>query len=222
MPQKTFLNLSETRQKEIIDTCLREFALRNYNEVSLSKIIAKLGLAKGSFYRYFESKSDLYEYLIEYAKKLNIGLFEMTLQNPGDDIFEAWSRFYFRAAMLDNDNPAFGGFGYKVFQEKDNVVLGNVPLKSKRRGLDVLRKLFVEQKKKGNIRDDLDVDRMIYTLLQVQEGVTDYLALKYKIDFEKNIAKGKPLFSIPEDVLQKELAGFARILREGMGANKED
>lgn len=220
MPQKTFMNLSKERQKEIMDTCLKEFALHNYNEVSLSKIIAKLGLAKGSFYRYFESKRELYEYLVEYAKELNVGLFEKTLQDPGDDILSAWSRFYLHAAKLDNEDPAFGGFGYKVSQERDNVVLGNVALKSKMRGLEVLKELFVEQQKKGNIRDDLDVDQMIYTLLQVQEGVMDYLALKYKIDFKKNIAKGKPLFSIPEELLQKELAGFARILREGIGMER--
>ena len=220
MPLKTFMNLDEKRQKEIIDTCLKEFALRPYNEVSLSRIIQKLGLAKGSFYRYFPSKRDLYEYLIEYAKKLNVGLFEKTLKDPGDDILEAWSRFYAGAAKLDNEYPVFGGFGYRLSQERDNVVLGDVALKSKMQGLKVLRGLFEDQQKKGNIRRDLDVDQMIYTLMQVQEGVMDYLALKYKVDYKKNIAKGKPLFSIPEDVLKKELAGFARILREGMGAER--
>ena len=214
------MNLDEKRQKEIIDTCLKEFSLRNYNEVSLSKIIEKLGVAKGSFYRYFESKRDLYEYLIEYAKELNIGLFEKTLQDPGDDILDAWSRFYSQAAKLDNEYPVFGGFGYKVSQERDNVVLGDVALKSKMKGLKVLRGIFEEQQKKGNIRKDLDVDQMIYSLLQVQEGVMDYLALKYKIDFKKNITNGKPLFSIPEETLQKELDGFARILREGIGMER--
>ena len=220
MPLQTFMNLDEKRQKEIIDTCLKEFALRDYNKVSLSKIIAKLGLAKGSFYRYFQSKRDLYEYLIEYAKKLNIGLFEQTLKTPGDDIFEAWSRFYAEAARLDNEYPVFGAFGYKVSQERDNVVLGDVALRSKMQGLKVLRKLFKEQQKKGTIREDLDIDQMIYTLLQIQEGVMDYLALKYKIDFRKNIAAGKPLFSLTEDVLKKELTGFARILREGIGSTR--
>jgi hypothetical protein len=48
----------------------------------------------------------------------------------------------------------------------------------------------------------------------------DYLALKYKIDYKKNIKKGKPLFPIPEDALKKELEGFARILREGIGIKR--
>jgi TetR/AcrR family transcriptional regulator len=220
MPLKTFSNLSQERQKEIIDTCLMEFALRDYNEVSLSKIIAKLGLAKGSFYRYFESKRGLYAYLIEYAKELNAGLFEKTLKNCKGDILGAWVKFYLQAALLDNKYPVFGAFGYKVSQERNNVVLGNVALKSKVEGIKILRKLFEQEQKKGNIRTDLDIDQMIYTLIQVQEGVMDYLALKYRIDFKKNVEKGKPLFSIPEEALQKELEGFARILQEGIGKEK--
>jgi TetR/AcrR family transcriptional regulator len=220
MPLKTFMNLSPERQKEIIDTCLKEFALHDYRDVSLSKIIAKLGLAKGSFYRYFESKRDLYEYLIEYAKTLNVGLFEKTLLDCKSDILGAWVEFYLQAALLDNRYPVFGAFGYKVSQERDNVVLGNVALKSKVQGLKVLRELFEKEQKKGNIRNDLDIDQMIYTLIQVQEGVMDYLALKYKIDFKKNIEKGKPLFSIPKKAIKEELKGFARILKEGIGKEK--
>ena len=220
MPLKTFMNLDEKRQKEIIDTCLKEFALRPYNEVSLSKIIEKLGLAKGSFYRYFRSKRHLYEFLIDYAKKLNLGLFEKTLKDPADDILEAWALFYLRAARLDNQYPVFGGFGYRLSQERDNVVLGDVAFKSKMQGLKVLKEIFEEQQKKGYIREDLPMDQMIYTLLQVQEGVMDYLSLKYKIDYKKNISKGKPLFSVPEEILKKELAGFARILREGIGVKR--
>ena len=220
MPLKTFTNLSPERKKEIIDTCLKEFALHDYRDVSLSKIIAKLGLAKGSFYRYFESKRDLYEYLIEYAKKLNAGLFEKTFLDCKGDILVAWVEFYLQAALLDNRYPVFGAFGYKVSQERDNVVLGNVALKSKVQGLKVLRELFKKEQKKGSIRKDQDVDQMIYTLIHVQEGVMEYLALKYKIDFKKNIEKGRPLFSIPEEAIKKELKGFARILQEGMGKEK--
>ena len=38
--------------------------------------------------------------------------------------------------------------------------------------------------------------------------------------FKKNIEKGEPLFSIPEDLLQKELEGFIQILQEGIGQKR--
>ena len=66
---RTFINLSPERQKEIIENSLKEFALNEYQTASISNIVTDLGIAKGSFYRYFESKKDLYFYLIDYCIK---------------------------------------------------------------------------------------------------------------------------------------------------------
>lgn len=51
MPLKTFENLPPERKKEIINAGLEEFSLHDFRSASLSKIIEKLGIAKGSFYR---------------------------------------------------------------------------------------------------------------------------------------------------------------------------
>ena len=60
---KTFKNLPPERQEEIILVSLEEFALHEYETASLSAIISKLDLAKGSFYRYFENKHRLLIYI---------------------------------------------------------------------------------------------------------------------------------------------------------------
>ena len=65
--RKTFINLDEETRKRIIDTAFLEFTMNDYKNASLSAIIKNLGLAKGSFYRYFSSKKDLYLYLVEYS-----------------------------------------------------------------------------------------------------------------------------------------------------------
>lgn len=215
MPLKTFFNLTEERRKEIVDVSLEEFSFHDYQEASLTRIIKKLGLAKGSFYRYFESKKDLYEYLINYAKDHNQNLFNQFFADPGDDILDSWVKFYLAAAKLDNEYPLFSYFGYKVFQERNNVILGNVALKSKITGIKMLKKYFRQQQTKGEYRTDIDLDLMIFTLLQINEGFLDYLTIKYKIDFQENIKNRKPLFPISEKKLKKELGDFARILREG-------
>ena len=221
MPLKTFFNLKEERQKEIIDVCLEAFAFNDYPDVSLTDIIQKLGLAKGSFYRYFESKRDLYEYLIEYDKQFNRGLFESIFKEPLDDIFDAWVRFFLAAARLDNEYPVLGAFGQKISQERNNIVMGNVILSSKKKGIQILKKFFSAQQKEGKIRQDLDIGLMIYSLLHLQFGIMDYLAIKYNIDFDKNVKQGKPLFPLSEKKLKKELNQFADIMRRGIGRMNE-
>jgi TetR/AcrR family transcriptional regulator len=62
---KTFNNLTLKRREEIITACLEEFPLHEYETASLSNIVNMLGLAKGSFYRYFENKQSLYFFLLD-------------------------------------------------------------------------------------------------------------------------------------------------------------
>jgi TetR/AcrR family transcriptional regulator len=220
MPLRTFHNLKPERQREIVDACLEEFVLNGYQGASLTRIIQKLGLAKGSFYRYFESKEKLYAYLIELGKRNTQILFEEAFKEPVDDILDAWVRFYLACARQDNADPLLGYFGYVVYIDRANIILGDVPLKSKARGLEFLKNLFKTQQDRGRIRTDVDLDVLIYTLLQVQEGFLDYLTLKYKIDFAKNVKKRRALFPIPEKVLEEELRQFSEVLRHGLFRNE--
>jgi AcrR family transcriptional regulator len=220
MPLKTFLNLTQKRQKEIIDVCLEEFAFNDYNDASLNRIIKKSGVAKGSFYRYFKSKKDVYEYLIEYGKRLNINLFNQAFEKQVDkykDILEAWVAFYLSAVKLDNKYPLFSYFGFKVSQERNNAILGDIVIRGKKLGIEMLRDKFRSQQKKGKIRDDMDTDLLIYILLQIQSGFLDYLSIKYSIDFKKNVKERKPLFTITDEKIGEELNKFAKVLREGIG-----
>jgi len=52
------------RGPHILDTAARLFAQRHYHEVRMDDIALKAGVAKGTLYRYFEDKEDLYLALI--------------------------------------------------------------------------------------------------------------------------------------------------------------
>ncbi len=220
MPLMTFLNLKKSRQKEIIDVCLEEFTSNDYAKASINRIIKKLGIAKGSFYRYFENKEDLYRYLVEYGKKLNIDLFNKVFEEDIEnyqDIFDGWVNFYLAAIRLDNQYPLYSYFGYKFSQERDNQIFGDIVLKGRAMGIKLLKDKFRQQQNKGSIRKDLDLDMMIFTLLQIQSGFLDYLSIKYGIDFKENVTKKNSLFTLPEEKIKEELEAFAKVLREGMG-----
>ena len=64
MPKETFFNLPEAKRQRIIDLALAEFAEKDYDTASISRIVSQAGIAKGSFYQYFENKEDLYTYLL--------------------------------------------------------------------------------------------------------------------------------------------------------------
>ncbi len=89
MPKQTFLNLPKEKQSAFIEIALLEFANNDYNTASISKIVEKAGIAKGSVYQYFEDKQDLFMYLVDVSNQTLLG-FVTTTQPPipPDGFFE--------------------------------------------------------------------------------------------------------------------------------------
>jgi AcrR family transcriptional regulator len=55
----------ESRRAEILDTALRVFGRKGYHHTRISDVIAEAGIARGTFYLYFESKSAIFLELLD-------------------------------------------------------------------------------------------------------------------------------------------------------------
>lgn len=89
MPKQTFLNLPDEKRKALLEIALDEFANNDYNTASVSKIVEKAGIAKGSVYQYFEDKQDLFLYLLDYANQEMLSAIQGTPPpDPNADFFE--------------------------------------------------------------------------------------------------------------------------------------
>jgi AcrR family transcriptional regulator len=88
MPKPTFANLPAAKRQAIIDIAIEEFAAHPYATASVSRIVARAGIAKGSIYQYFENKQDFYLYLLEYAAQAQLALLaELTPPDAGQGFF---------------------------------------------------------------------------------------------------------------------------------------
>ena len=65
MPMKLFTELDSEKQERILDAALKEFAEYGYENGSTNRIVKNCGISKGSLFKYFENKEDLYFYLID-------------------------------------------------------------------------------------------------------------------------------------------------------------
>ncbi len=65
MPMKLFTELDNEKQERILDAALKEFAEYGYENGSTNRIVKNCGISKGSLFKYFENKEDLYFYLID-------------------------------------------------------------------------------------------------------------------------------------------------------------
>ena len=116
MPTDTFDKLSEEKKSKIILAAKKEFARASLKEASIKNIVENAGIARGSFYQYFESKEDLLQYILkERAEEMNRKL-EYTLKITNGDIFEVFISIY---DYMINECISKGevDFFKKVFEE---------------------------------------------------------------------------------------------------------
>lgn len=65
MPTKMFFDLSEEKREKIIEVCITEFSQHDYENSSTNRIIQNAGISKGSLFKYFQSKEELYFYILD-------------------------------------------------------------------------------------------------------------------------------------------------------------
>ena len=58
---------AEARRSDILDAAEHVFTTKGYNEAGIADIAAELGIGHGTFYRYFENKSDIAVNVLERA-----------------------------------------------------------------------------------------------------------------------------------------------------------
>lgn len=216
MPAKTFFNLNDDRQQFIIDTAIEEFALNDYQNASVTTIVKKLGIAKGSFYRYFKNKKDLYTFLLDFATNKSIDNVKDLLEQPINDFFELIVQNFYMKIKFDMKYPLYSGFLYTSMQERNNVDLGNLHVQNKIRLMVIIRNILVEQQLKGRIRSDIDYDLIAYFIVQIQIGIYDFLSIKYDLDFRENILNKQPVFSISDEEMLKTVRGFSKLMKDGL------
>lgn len=214
---KTFNNLPGERRKEIILVCLEEFALHEYTSASLSNIVSALGLAKGSFYRYFESKKALYFYLIDHCITTRVKHDERIIDESTPDFFNLMTQHFAAKISFDRKYPLHSAFLYAVLQERSNEEIGNIQQISKKKVLDMIRLMVNKWTATGQLRTDTDPDTMAFMVLQTQLSIFDYIALQHNIDYRANIIQHKMLYDLPESELKKTSRQFVDMLKNGIG-----
>src|SRR5690349_22208673 len=76
MPKQTFLNLPEEKRETIFNAAVEEFAEYGLENASTNRIVANSGIAKGSFYQYFEDKQDVFMYLLSVIEHKEMEFFK--------------------------------------------------------------------------------------------------------------------------------------------------
>ncbi len=217
----TFTNLPQDRQEAIVMAAAEEFAFKDYESASLSEIIKRIGIAKGSFYRYFDSKLSLYRYVLNYGIQLRLKHEGSILKEEQGDFFELLVRNFQEKLAFDLKYPLFGALSYKALQEQHEEVR-ETQKELRNQIVSVVVQMLEMQQKRGVIRADIDTQLMAHSIFHLQAGMYDYLSYRFGIDIRANIRERKPIVELGKKQVLKVAEELASMLKIGMITNTKN
>ncbi len=93
MPKTTYNNLPEDRKNEIMLVCKKEFEENTIAGASVAHIVDKLGIARGSFYKYFNDIEDCYFYVLMSETREMHEIFMDTVSNKEYDFISSLEKY---------------------------------------------------------------------------------------------------------------------------------
>ncbi len=167
MPTATFENLPPAKRQAIIDIAIEEFGAHPYNAASLSQIVARAGIAKGSIYQYFQDKQDFFLYLLEYATQAQLSL--LSNLPPPDQPMDLFATLRWQMSA----SVRVGVQAPQLVRLLHRAVEGNLPFQPEverilgRAGEGHFDRLLRTAQTRGEVPPDLDMELAAYLVQRV-------------------------------------------------------
>jgi AcrR family transcriptional regulator len=209
LPNKTFFNLPIKRQKEIIEISLKEFANHDFDSSSLNSIISNLKIAKGSFYRYFNNKTDLYVFLINYT--LNKQLVYITKFKPEEEHLDTVllaKKLVLHVLQFDFMYYNYASFLFHACKSKQFKSYLPTNRKEFTHIVDILQD-------KKLIRKDLDKNIIIFYIFRNMVLLRDFIMERLDIP-ETEFSKGYSVYKKHEKCISEITEKYCDLLLNGI------
>ncbi len=116
----------DERHAEFLEVAQALFYSKGYERTSVKEIIDAVGVAKGTFYHYFDSKVDLLEALVEKLIEELYGqlqeIVETVLNDPSMSAAEKFEQLFVQIGSWKVDNPEFVRESVRVYYQDENVL----------------------------------------------------------------------------------------------------
>lgn len=214
MPLLTYYNLSEDKKEKIIRISLEEFANKDYESASLTGIIKQVGVAKGSFYRYFKNKYDLYAFLVSLARE--------TQKEVSHAVFPSDWSFTEYLIQKYEDRIAFA-LAYpmhcqllrNMMRERNSRELDNMLSRTQKSIMKEVTSVIKQYQLSGELRSDLDTEMLAYQIVMQEYVMLDFFSFKHRKKVKGSLVQ-IPLKDIKTGTLHQTVISFVDMLVSGM------
>lgn len=187
-----FDRLDESKQQRVLQAAISEFAARGYEAANINKIAEVADISVGSLYKYFDSKEDLFLYVIQISSNLIENELRAVNEAPFmnvEDKIEKVLRIILRTNREQSDlirlYLQLASSTYDDMTEQLGFNLENFTA-------NCYRKILQDGQTKGEVRADIDPGMAAYHLdnifMALQYSYTSgYLRERYRIYVKEGI-----------------------------------
>jgi AcrR family transcriptional regulator len=215
MPKETFFNLPQEKKDKITELALEEFALYDYRSASLSRIVEKAGIAKGSMYQYFDDKKELYLYLVKLAAEIKFKTIDRQIDTQAGDFFERYKLTTFYGARFDFSEPRYANILYHATYEPTDPEVMDISEELKKTSLQYIKAIVEDGINRGQLTKEISSEFIVFALYNLTVGLRDFLTNKFKFSFKEAVKKGVGL-PVSDKELMSVLEEFISIFEEGI------
>lgn len=185
MPKQTFFNLEPDKRQAVIKAAVEEFAQLPFEQASLTKIVEKCGIAKGSMYQYFEDKRDLYLYVVDLAYEQKRDYVRKAFEKGGD-IFSVLEEYYLESYSFARDHPLFHQVANKFWDSKAEALQSELEKGRLSRSHDFAQFLD-DAMTQGKVNKALDPEAVFFVYHAVGKELVDHFDQGQSAQFLKKV-----------------------------------
>lgn len=211
------LTIPKEKRNKIINISLLEFAQHSYRAASVSRIVEKVGIAKGNMYQYFKNKKGLYLYLIDFITNRKLSYLDRHLDSSIEDFYILYKQMIFLAVKYDLENLEKSLFTYNASHNRNHndKEMREIAMNISEKKRNFLKKYVITARERGQIRKDIDVDLITCTIDQISSNLGVYMSIKFNFNYINLIEKGILKLPISDKKLESMVDELIEIFKHG-------
>ena len=175
MPKQTFLNLPAEKRETIMNAAIEEFAEYGLENASTNRIVKNSGIAKGSFYQYFDDKQDVFMHMLDRIEQKELEFFKN--EHPPDHNMDVFH--YYR--WMVKKGMEFGLAHPREIQAAWRVLLGEGLYYGKNlasyreKTTKALTQMIKQAMERGEVDPSVDVELAVMVMETWSNAITTYV-----------------------------------------------
>ena len=225
MPKETFFNLPEPKRARIAELAVEEFAERPFDAASISRIVARAGIAKGSFYQYFHNKLDLYRWLlVDVAVRKKLEFLRDHPPASGVGFFVELEQLFMAGLEFGLAHPRLSRMAYWLWQAySDEPDITRLRAEVLRLAFANMRAVLEQGQRAGEVRTNLDLDAAADLLLAMsREGLDSAVERRLGVSLIELCSRPELAKTFPPAERRAVIAAAIDLLRHALGTGKQD